>query len=163
VPANKVAVCSHVGPIEQRPKQRPHLSYPPQQWLSEPTLTKRTEAREAPSPVVPANTVAGRSHADRANTGENSAIQCRARHHRECLSPRRPSEQKTGQRPQQSCSPPLWLAKGTEVREAPSSVMPANNLAGCAHADLANRSQSISLACRAFHCSSCLSPRRVAD
>jgi hypothetical protein len=59
----------------------PHLSCPPPQWLVDRTLTEETEARAAPSSVVPATTVADCAHADRANRGQSSALTCRARHH----------------------------------------------------------------------------------
>jgi hypothetical protein len=46
-------------PSEQRPQKRPHLSCPPPMWLYETTYIKRTEARAAPSHIVPSTTVAG--------------------------------------------------------------------------------------------------------
>jgi hypothetical protein len=41
------------------PEERPHLSCPPRQWLADPSTTMRTEARPAPSTLVPSSTVAG--------------------------------------------------------------------------------------------------------
>jgi hypothetical protein len=122
-------------PREQRSEQRPHLSYPPPQWLAEPTPTERAEAREAPSHVVPATTMAGWVHADQSNRGQTSAFTCRACHHIGWLSPRRPREQRSEQRPHLSYPPPQRLAEPTpteraEAREAPSHVVPATTVAG---------------------------------
>jgi hypothetical protein len=55
---NLIGWLSQCRPSEQRPEQCPHLTCPPPQWLAEPTLTDRTEAKAAPSPMVPANTAA---------------------------------------------------------------------------------------------------------
>jgi hypothetical protein len=79
---------------EQRPEQRSHLSCLRPQWLVETTPIKRTEARSAPSPVVPATTVAGCAHADQAKRGQNSALTSRTRQHSGWRSPRPPSVQK---------------------------------------------------------------------
>jgi hypothetical protein len=81
-------------PSVQRPEQRPHLSSPQPQWLAGLTPTKRTEARAAPSSVVPASKVAGWAHADQANRGQTSALTCRARLHSGWKGPRRPSAQR---------------------------------------------------------------------
>ena len=54
-------------PSKQRPEQRPHQPSSPPKWLAEPPTIEGIEARAAPLPVVPANTEAGCSHADRWN------------------------------------------------------------------------------------------------
>jgi hypothetical protein len=56
------------------PELSPDLSCPPPEWLGGPTPTKRTEASAAPSPVVPATTVAVLGHADQANRCQSSAL-----------------------------------------------------------------------------------------
>jgi hypothetical protein len=122
-------------PSKQRPEQRSHKSCPSPQWLAEPTLTERTEARTAHSHVVPAKIVARYSHAVQANTGKSSAVNCRARHHCGLLSQRRPSEQRPEKRPHLSRPPTHWLAEPTqtertEAREAPSTVVPATTVPG---------------------------------
>jgi hypothetical protein len=57
------------------------MSFPPPQCLAETTPTERTEAREAPSPDMPAITVADSAHAEQANRAKSSAINFRARHY----------------------------------------------------------------------------------
>jgi hypothetical protein len=105
-------ICHHSGclgtrrPSDQRPEQRPHLSFQPPQWLAEPTPSKQTVTREGPSPVVPSTTGAGCTHSDRANRSQTSTLTCRARHHSCWLSPRQSSEQRPDQRPHLSCPPP---------------------------------------------------------
>jgi hypothetical protein len=97
-------------PSEQRPDHRPHLSCPPPQWLAEPRPTEPTEARAAPSPVVPASPVAGWAHVDQANTGQCSVLTCCARHDSGWLGPLGPREQRSELRPHVTCPPPQWLA-----------------------------------------------------
>jgi hypothetical protein len=58
------------------------MSCLPPQWLAEPKPNERTEAKAAPSPIVPATTVTGWDHADK-------------------------SEQRPDHHPQLSCSPPI--------------------------------------------------------
>jgi hypothetical protein len=122
-------------PSEQKPEQRPHPSCPLPQWLVDPTPNELTEARAAPSPVVPANRVAGCAHADRRRRGQNSALTSRARHHSGLPSQRRPSEQRLEHRTHLTSPPPQWLAeptptKRTEARAAPSHVVHATTVAG---------------------------------
>jgi hypothetical protein len=149
------------------------------------------EARTAPSPDVPATTVAGLVHADQANRCQSSALTCRVSHHSGMFGPRLTSEQRPEQRPHQSCPSPQWLAETTptdrtrpeqrphlscperqwlaeptstqrtEARAATSPVVPATIVASCTYADQANRSQSSALTCRARHHSCWLSPCRL--
>ena len=152
-------------PSKQRPEQRSHKSCPSPQWLAEPTLTERTEARTAHSHVVPAKIVARYSHAVQANTGKSSAVNCRARHHCGLLSQRRPSEQRPEQRPQLSSPRPEWLAEAppierTEATAAHSSVVRAITVAVRGHADQENRGQSITLTFRSRQHSGWLVPLR---
>jgi hypothetical protein len=138
---------------------------PPQQCLAEPTPTDIAEARAAPSLDVPATTVAGSAHADRANGGQSSALTCRVHHQSGWLSLRRPSEQRPEQRPHLTCLPPQWLTEPklterTEARAAPSPDAPATSVADSAHANRANRGQSSALTCRALLLSRWLGPRR---
>jgi hypothetical protein len=92
-PSNVVPATTVVGwdqadrPSEQKPDQRPYLSCPPTQWLAETTPTDKTEARAAPSTVVPVTTVDGWTQADQENRVQSSAFTCRARHHRCWLNP----------------------------------------------------------------------------
>jgi hypothetical protein len=81
---------------DQRSEQRPHLSCPPSQWLSEPTPNMLSDVRVEPSAVVPATTVLFWAHADRANRGRSSSLNSRALHYNAVLSPCRPSEQRPG-------------------------------------------------------------------
>jgi hypothetical protein len=144
---------------KHRSDQRPHLSCKPPQWLAVPAPTKRTEARAAPSPVVPSNTDAGRAHADQANRGQGSDLTSSARHYSGWMNlprtseqkpdvnlhltslptqwlarPTRTSEHRPDQRPHLSCKPPQWLAvpaptKRTEARAAISTSVPATTVA----------------------------------
>ena len=153
---------------EQRPGQRPHLSYPPKQWLALATPIERTEVRVAPSLVVPTTAVADWAHADQSNRGQSCVLNCRDSQLSAWLSPRRPREQKPGQRPQHSCPPIQWLAEPTstdltEARIAPSPFVPAATLAGWAHDDQANRGQRRALRCRVRQHSGWLSPRRPSE
>jgi hypothetical protein len=66
--------------MEQRPERYPQLTCPPPQWRAEPTPTEVTEARAAPSAVVPATTVAGWAYIDRENRAKSSALTCHALH-----------------------------------------------------------------------------------
>jgi hypothetical protein len=88
------------------PEQQPHLSCPPPQWLAKLTPTERTEARAAPSILVPAIIVTGRAHSERKNRGQRSDLTCRAQHHSDWVSPRRPSEEWPEQRTHLSCRRP---------------------------------------------------------
>jgi hypothetical protein len=147
-------------PIEQRPDHRPQLSCPPPLRVAEPTTKERKETRAAHSPFVPTSTVAGWDHADHANRGQTSVLTFRAPHHIGWLSPRRPSEQTTKQRPymschhhrcwlsprrttelrpherpHNSCPPPQWLCEPTPTKRsaskaAPSTVVHATSVAG---------------------------------
>jgi hypothetical protein len=126
----------------------------PPQWLAEPTPTERTEARAAPSRVVPDTTVAGLAHADRANRDHSNDLTFRAGLHIRRRSPRRPSEHRPQQRPHLSCPPRYWLAESmpterTVARAAFSPGVPATTVAGWAYADQANRGQSSALTFRA--------------
>jgi hypothetical protein len=116
-------------PREQRPEQRPHLSCPPPQWLSERTSTKRTKARAAHLTVIPTTLVAGCTHADQAIRGQRNALTSSARHLSGWLSPQRQSEQRPEQLPHLSCPPQHWLAEPTpndrtKARAAPATVVP---------------------------------------
>jgi hypothetical protein len=130
-----ITVAGWLGPRrsrEHRPHQRHHPSCQPPQELAEPTPTKQTVARAAPSPAVQATTVVGWAQADQANRGQSSALACRARNHSGWLSPRRPSEQRPEKCHHLSCPPPQWLAEptptdGTEATAAPSPVVPSNS------------------------------------
>jgi hypothetical protein len=80
------------------------------------------------------------------------------------LIPCRPSEQRAEKRPRLSCLPLKWLAepktaKRTEERGAPSPVVPATKVAGCAHDDQANCGQTTAVNCRACHHGGWLSQR----
>ena len=177
---------------EQRPEQRSHLSCPPPQWLAKPKSTERTEARAPTSSVVPATTVAGRAQAYQAIRGQSSALTCRARHHRGCLRPRRPTNighriaftcrahHHSGwlsprlpsvltpeQRPMLSCPPTKWLGEPTttlrtEATATPSIVAPATTMARLANADRAKSGHSSAIKC-SRHNSSWLSPRRPSE
>ena len=59
---------------EQMQEQRPHLSFPLPQKVAAPTLTNRTEARSAPSTVVPAFSEAGGDYAVQSNRGKGRAL-----------------------------------------------------------------------------------------
>ena len=133
--------CHHSGclsprtPSKQRSEQRPDLLCTRQQWMAERTPSQRTEARAAPTPVVPANTVAGRTLADQANRSQSSSLKFCARHLSGCLSPRRPSEHRSDQRPHLLYPPPQWMAEPTptertDARAEPSAVVPAPTVAG---------------------------------
>ena len=127
------------------------------------------------------------------NSDKRSAHNCRAHHHSGLLCPGLPIYQRTERRPQKSCSPkqclavpttnkrpeaeaapspveppPLWLpvpktTKPTAAREATSPVLPATTVAGCAHADQANRGQRSALNFLACHHSRWLYSRRQRD
>jgi hypothetical protein len=96
ISALTIRACHHRGRLspsrktQQMPEPRSHMRCPPPQWFAVPTPTKRTEATEAPSYEVHANTVAACANADRVNRGQCSALTCRARHHSGWLSPCRP-------------------------------------------------------------------------
>jgi hypothetical protein len=143
---HRSSCLSQRRPSVKRSDQRPHvsspppqcqrsqLSCPPTQWLAEPRPTRRTEAIAAPSPFVPANTVAELVHADQANRGQSSTLTCRARHLSGCLSPCRPSEQRPDKRPLLTCPSPQWLfgptlTKRIEARTEPSPVVLATIVA----------------------------------
>ena len=66
---------------EQMSEQRPQRSYPPPQWLVEPTLNDRIEARAALSSVVPASAVAAFAYAAPTNSGQKIALKCSVHHH----------------------------------------------------------------------------------
>jgi hypothetical protein len=68
----------------------------------------------------------------------SSDLNCRARHHSVCMSPRRPSIQRTEQRAHMSCPPPYLLAYPTptlrtEARAAPLPVFPNTTVACRSH------------------------------
>jgi hypothetical protein len=86
------------------------IAYRPATTLTEPTPYRRTDAKPAPSTVVPVTTMSGLSHADQANRRQSSALTCRARNHSSWLSPRRQRKQRPEQRPHLSCPQPQWLA-----------------------------------------------------
>jgi hypothetical protein len=142
--------------------------------------TVGTEVRAAPSPVLPANTVAGRGHAEHANRGQRSALSFRSRHHSGWLEPRRSSEQRPDQRPHLSYQPPHRLAEPsptsrphwlteptpnhrTEARAAPAPLEPATTVAGSANVDRGNGGQSSAITCRSHHHSGWLGPHRLSE
>jgi hypothetical protein len=107
-------------------------------------------------------------HADQANRCQNIALICRLRQHSRWLSPRRPREQRPEQRPQLSTTSTQWLVaptptERTEARAAPSDVVPSYKVAGCAHADQANRGQSRVLTFCVLNHSGWLYPPRPVD
>ena len=115
----------------RRPKdhRRDHtnvLAYRPANTKSEPTPTKRTEGRAAPSLVVPAATVSVRAQADKANRGVSSALTCRARYHNGWLCQRRSKEKSPEQRPHLSFSPPQWLTEPSPTRRTEARVAPSH-------------------------------------
>jgi hypothetical protein len=158
-----------------------------------PKRTERTEATAAPSPVVPANSLARWDCADQANRGQSSALTCRVRHHsgwlshayqantgqssaitcRPChpsgsLSLRRQSKQRPKQLPHLSCPPTQSVAEpsptgGAEARAAPSLHGPATKVAVPVNVDRANGSQSSALTCRVRQYSGWMSPHRQSD
>ena len=114
---------------DQRPDKRPQLSCSPRKWLAETTPTNRTEARGASSSLVPDNSVAGRSHSDRANRCQCNALTCRAHLLSGWLSTRRPNEQtRQEQWPHLSCPTKQWLTEPwpTYGKEARASASPVN-------------------------------------
>ena len=92
-------------PREQRPHKRHRMSWRPGQWLARPTPTKATDDRAAPSPIMPATTVASWAHAVRGNRRHSSAPTSRARHDCGWLCKCRPREQRPEQRPHVSWGP----------------------------------------------------------
>jgi hypothetical protein len=86
-------------PSQQRPQQRSYLSCFQPPLLAEPTSKKRTEARSAPSPVVPANSVNLGAHAHQEFRSQIIALHFRACLHRGWLSSSRRSQQRQEQRP----------------------------------------------------------------
>ena len=106
------------------PEQRPLLSCPPSQWLSESTHTNWTEHRAAPSTVVHANKLAGLAHADKLSRRQNSAFTCHASQNSGWLSPHRSNEQNPLQLPQMSCPPPQWLSEPTPIERSEGDQRP---------------------------------------
>ena len=145
-------------PSEQSQDQRPHLSCPTPRWLGEPSKTERTDARDAPSPVVPANSVAGCSNAVRANRGQSNAINCRARHNSGSLRPRRPSEQRPEQRHQHSCPPQLWRS---EEKQEQRHCLSVRHHSDTANDDQRNRGATRPTPLRFCPAPQCLSRRRT--
>jgi hypothetical protein len=120
-------------PSEQSPKQRPHLSCLPTQWLDEPTQTERPEQR--PHMSCPPPNLPGWASAEQSNRGQHIDLTCRARYHNGLLSQRRPREKRAEQRhllsgPPKECLVEHTPTERTEVRASSSHFVPAFTVAG---------------------------------